>query len=187
MKRRGNNEGSITERPDGRWEVRISVVTATGKRDRITRYAKTHADARRLLTALKKDQDIGIPIISGKETVSQWLDAWLALYIAPPRRKIDGHLLSIHHHEAILAAPALRLPFRRSLKPSAGQSFHFLRHCQQHQLQPGFPKQLTSPLLGQHQYLDHRQHELHHRVIFFRPLPYSLYGAARANLVWFLH
>jgi hypothetical protein len=48
---------------------------------------------------------------------------------------LDRHLLSIHHHEAILSAPALRLAARRSLITAAGQGFDFLCHRQQDQLQ----------------------------------------------------
>jgi hypothetical protein len=48
---------------------------------------------------------------------------------------LNRHLLSVHHHEAMLAAPALRLAIRKSLVPAAGQCFDFFRHRQQHHLQ----------------------------------------------------
>src|SRR5262245_56753513 len=41
-KKRGNNEGSITRRKDGRWEARISLGRdTTGKVKRMTLYGKT--------------------------------------------------------------------------------------------------------------------------------------------------
>lgn len=50
-KRRANNEGSIRERADGRFEVRITqgVDFATGQPKRLSRYAPTKAEAVKLL------------------------------------------------------------------------------------------------------------------------------------------
>ena len=43
--KRGNNEGTITRRKDGRWEARISLGRdATGKVKRITLYGKTRQE-----------------------------------------------------------------------------------------------------------------------------------------------
>jgi len=54
-KRRGNNEGSITKRPDGLWEARITLDN--GKRKSI--YAKTRQEAARRLAAAARDRDNG--------------------------------------------------------------------------------------------------------------------------------
>lgn len=52
---KGHNEGSIRQRKDGRWEVRISAGTdfQTGKPKRISRYAKNKAEAVKLLQEME--------------------------------------------------------------------------------------------------------------------------------------
>ena len=51
-KKRGNNEGSITRRPDGRWmsQVTIGRDPATGKPQRATFYGKTRQEVADKLT-----------------------------------------------------------------------------------------------------------------------------------------
>src|SRR5262249_42677582 len=120
-----------------------------------------------------------------KQFVSPQAD--LPAIFAAQSLALEGQLLSVHHHESILSAPPLRLAPRRPLIPAAGKSFVFLRDRQQDQLQPCLTNQFAGPLLGQGQDLDHWQQELHARVLLFTPPPYSLYGTARGNLVWFFH
>jgi hypothetical protein len=58
-KRRGNNEGNITKRTDGRWMARMSVGRdpKTGKLQRVTFYGKTRQDvADQLIKALHDKQ-----------------------------------------------------------------------------------------------------------------------------------
>jgi integrase len=45
-KKRGNNEGSITRRPDGRWMAQVTIGrdAATGKPKRATFYGKTRQE-----------------------------------------------------------------------------------------------------------------------------------------------
>lgn len=54
----GHNEGSIRQRKDGLWEVRVTagIDFATGKSKRISYYAKTRAEATKLLH--EKEYDI---------------------------------------------------------------------------------------------------------------------------------
>ena len=55
MKRKSNNEGSIRQRKDGRWEVRATGALdySTGKHKRISRYAKTKSEAIKILHELE--------------------------------------------------------------------------------------------------------------------------------------
>jgi len=72
-KRRGNNEGSITHRRDGRWEATVSI--GNGRRRRL--YARTRPEAaRKLNEALKTIRD-GLPVISERQTVAAFLADWL--------------------------------------------------------------------------------------------------------------
>src|SRR5258708_35574145 len=72
--RRGNNEGSITQRPDGRWEARVSL--ADGKRK--SYYGKTRQEVAKMLNAALRDRDHGLPVVGDKQTVAQYLVGWLA-------------------------------------------------------------------------------------------------------------
>jgi len=67
--KRGNNEGSISKRTDGLWEARIALDN--GKRRSF--YAKTRQEAARKLAAALRDQESGLPVVSGKQTVAQYL------------------------------------------------------------------------------------------------------------------
>jgi integrase len=71
--RRHNNEGSITKRPDGRWEARITLEG--GKRKRF--YGKTRQEVNRRLTEALRDRDRGLPIVGERQTVGQYLTTWL--------------------------------------------------------------------------------------------------------------
>jgi len=71
--KRGNNEGSVTRRPDGRWEARITLED--GKRKSF--YAKTRQEAARKLAAALRDHDAGLPVVGDKQTLGQYLATWL--------------------------------------------------------------------------------------------------------------
>lgn len=70
--RRGNGEGSITKRSDGRWEARISLEG--GKRKSF--FGKTRQEAARKLAEALRDRDKGMPVVSERMTVAQYADAW---------------------------------------------------------------------------------------------------------------
>ncbi|HEY1388099.1 MAG TPA: site-specific integrase [Ktedonobacterales bacterium] len=80
--KRGNNEGSIAKRSDGRWMARITL--SNGRRK--TFYAKTRQEAARLLAAALRDKDKGLPIVSERQTVEHYLNEWL-LIIKPTLRE----------------------------------------------------------------------------------------------------
>jgi integrase len=71
--KRGNSEGSITKRPDGRWEARVTLPD--GKRKSF--YAKTRQEAARRLAEALRDRDRGLPIVGERQTVAQFLTSWL--------------------------------------------------------------------------------------------------------------
>lgn len=79
---RANGEGSIRQRKDGRWEVRITVGTdfTTGEPRRLSRYAATQEEAVHLLHQLQVAYSQGNDI-SGSVTVQEWLETWLTIYM----------------------------------------------------------------------------------------------------------
>src|SRR5262245_13767259 len=71
--RRGNNEGTITRRADGRWEARSTLKG--GKRQRF--YGKTRQEVSRLLAMAVRDRESGLPLVGEKQTVEHYLVSWL--------------------------------------------------------------------------------------------------------------
>ncbi len=71
--RRGNGEGTITQRKDGRWAAGVSLPN--GKRK--FAYGKTRDEASQKLTALLKTVQDGVPVTSDKQTVESFSKDWL--------------------------------------------------------------------------------------------------------------
>jgi integrase len=76
-KKRGNGEGSIYRRRDGRWVGQYLVHTAKGPQYRYL-YGKTRAVVAEKLTRAMADRDSGLIFDAGKVTVGDYLDRWLA-------------------------------------------------------------------------------------------------------------
>jgi integrase len=102
--RRGNGEGSITQRTDGTWQASLGVGydPITGKPKRVYFYGKTRKEVQeKLTTALGKAQSGRLPEPS-KITMGQWLSTWLEEYMRPSlrattfesyRTQIEKHLI----------------------------------------------------------------------------------------------
>lgn len=78
MARRGQNEGSIYKRADGRWAASLTLGYHNGMRKRKTFYGKTRGEVREQLTAALRTQQQGLPIVAERQTVAHYLTAWLA-------------------------------------------------------------------------------------------------------------
>lgn len=75
--RRGNGEGSIHRRKDGRWVGQYTVETPTGETKRKTVYGKTRREVAEKLRAALADRDAGIEYDT-KITVEEYLGGYLA-------------------------------------------------------------------------------------------------------------
>lgn len=73
MAKRANGEGSIHQRRDGRWCASLSI--GRGKRKHFL--GKTREQVAKQLTRALKDRDDGLPPISERQTVGQFLHGWL--------------------------------------------------------------------------------------------------------------
>jgi integrase len=76
-KKRGNGEGSIYRRTDGRWVGQYLVHTAKGPKYRYL-YGKTRQVVAEKLTKAMADRDRGLIFDTGKMTLGDYLDRWLA-------------------------------------------------------------------------------------------------------------
>ena len=78
-RRRGRGEGTVTQRGDGRWQVRIDLGRgADGKRRRKTVYAATQADAIQQLKRLGGRAVDGQLLATSTPTVGRYLDDWFS-------------------------------------------------------------------------------------------------------------
>ena len=76
MGRRGNGEGTISRRKDGRWEGRYYVPTEDGPKRKVI-YGKTRAEVSEKLTKALSDRANGIVYDNENITVGEYLDVWL--------------------------------------------------------------------------------------------------------------
>lgn len=82
MARRGNGEGSISKRKDGRWEGKYMIPSGDGLK-RKTVYGKTRAEVSRKLTAAMADRNRGVVFDADELRVAEWLDSWLSDCLKP--------------------------------------------------------------------------------------------------------
>ena len=81
-KKRGNGEGSIARRKDGRWWGRYYVYTPEGRKQKAV-YGKTRAEVAVKLRRVMADVDGGVFFDAGTVTVGEFLDRWLADCVGP--------------------------------------------------------------------------------------------------------
>jgi integrase len=112
MKRkRGQGEGNIYKRADGRWAARISVGYRNGKRARRWVYADTRAKVASKLRSAIQDHEHGVLPAASRETVAQFLTRWLhdmKLKLRPRTHESYGQIVRIH-----IAPNIGRLPLQR--------------------------------------------------------------------------
>lgn len=77
MSRRGNAEGSVWKRSDGRWSASYYVPTPNGGRVRRYVYGATREEASRKLVELMAQVSRGLPVASTTTTVQGYLRGWL--------------------------------------------------------------------------------------------------------------
>ncbi|MEX0629115.1 MAG: site-specific integrase [Chloroflexota bacterium] len=87
MSRRGPHEGNIYQRTDGRWEARIHLGYADGRRRRKSFYGHTRGEVQEKLTRALRDQYQGLPVgTDDRLTVGQFLTGWLSDAVRPSVR-----------------------------------------------------------------------------------------------------
>jgi len=77
MSKRGNGEGSIFQRKDGRWEAVMDLGYRDGKRYRKSIYGGTRKEVSDRLTRELRSQQLGLPVGPDRLTVKDWLTKWL--------------------------------------------------------------------------------------------------------------
>ena len=120
-KKRGNGEGSITRRKDGRWMARYIVPTSKGPKRR-TVYGKTRKEAADKLAKVLSDRIEGIVYDDESTTVGEYLDGWLKSSVRGSVRQ------STYDRDASIVAnhlrPALGAIKLKKLSAAHVQSFY---------------------------------------------------------------
>lgn len=134
MPRRLNGEGTIRQRKDGLYEVRITSKPdpATGKKQRISRYAKTREQALKLRSELQLQYG-GNAAVPASLTLGEWLPHWLELYARPSVR--HSTYVSYEGYVRKHLVPALGAVPLDKLIPADLQRF-YLRKLQEDRLAP---------------------------------------------------
>lgn len=75
-RKRGNGEGSITKRKDGRWMARYMIHTGKGPERRYI-YGRTRQEVSEKLSKALSDRTGGLVLDGGQETLGVYLERWL--------------------------------------------------------------------------------------------------------------
>ena len=120
-KRRGNGEGTITRRKDGRWEARYTAQTAEGPKRKVL-YGKTRQEVAKKLTKAMADRDGGITFDAENQTVGEFLSRWLDTSVKDNvrPRTLGNYRLQVRQH----IIPALGRMKLKSLSPAHVQGFY---------------------------------------------------------------
>lgn len=84
--KRGNHEGNIRKRADGRWEAR--VLADNGERKSF--YGKTRQEVTHALQDFLRQQEQGLGALNERQTITAYLTAWIAGY--RQRRRITSYV-----------------------------------------------------------------------------------------------
>jgi integrase len=99
--KRGNHEGHIRQRQDGRWEAKYTAADGKVK----SLYRKTQAEARVALTKVQRDRDMGLPGVKDeRQTVASYLASWLE---AVKPRVRESAWISYEHRIRLYIVPRL--------------------------------------------------------------------------------
>ena len=91
MARRGNGEGTIFKRADGRWAATINLGYQDGKRKRKTYYAATRKEVREQLAVALRSRQQGIGIATDRvPSLLRWrMLVPVMLYVEPTDKSPD--------------------------------------------------------------------------------------------------
>lgn len=87
-KRRGANDGSIYQRPDGRWAATVETGYVDGKRRRKYLYGDTRQEVQKKLGKARRQVEAGIPLPDDRLTVGAFLATWLEQTAKPTVRPL---------------------------------------------------------------------------------------------------
>jgi integrase len=122
-RKRGNNEGTISRRKDGRWCAAITIgYDENNKQKRQFFYGKTRQEVAEKLNKAINDIANGLFVEPNKVTVSEWFDVWLFEYKKPSVRATTYE--SYEYLNRIHIKPSIGHVYLKDLKPEHLQKFY---------------------------------------------------------------
>ena len=100
MSRRGNGEGSVFQRKDGRWVGTVTLGYESGRRRRKSIYGKTQREVVEKLAQIRRDVQLGMQPADERTRVGELLQRWLD-ESARPRvrpRTLEGYRAIVRLH-----------------------------------------------------------------------------------------
>ena len=121
MAKRGQNEGSIYKRRDGRWVAVVNLGWRDDRRWRKSFYGRTRREVQDKITAALRAHQLGLPVAPERMTVAQFLKRWLEDVVRPNTRPKTFQTYSdfVNHH----IEPALGRFTLSKLAPQHVQAF----------------------------------------------------------------
>ena len=121
--RNAQGGGTIRQRPDGRWEGRVTLGRdpGTGKQVQKSIYGATQREVRQKMQKMLVELDEGVYIEPSKLTVKAWLETWLAEYNGDVK---PATIVSYRQHIQNHIVPALGAVKLSALTPTAVQRFY---------------------------------------------------------------
>ena len=126
MAKRGNGEGSIFKRANGRWYSALTYRDDFGEVKRREVSGRTQAEVRAKLRELRERVEAGAPVKDASITMAAWLEDWTTKALPASDRKqatIDLYATIARSHlvPKLGSLPLDRSPFRRG-GPGARQA-----------------------------------------------------------------
>lgn len=88
MGKRNNGEGSVRQRPDKRWEARLTWKdAATGATMRRSFYGLTMREAKAKMVDARKRVDNALPVVDSRTPLATWIDEWARTSLEASSRK----------------------------------------------------------------------------------------------------
>lgn len=111
--RRAHHEGSVRQRPDGRWEVRFTIPASDGeKARRKSYYCHTKQEAVQILRGQWDPQwNLG-PNGTTLLTVGEWLEIWLE------HKELSLKPSTLRHYKSVILSPYFRPAIIGHRRPS---------------------------------------------------------------------
>ncbi len=121
MAKRGNGEGSIYQRKDGRWVGSVHVLTPDGRRVRKSAYGATRKEVAAKLTELISKTQKGQAVSEDTRRVGEYLEAWLTDVVRHRLRPTTYHSYSINVRNHLI--PGLGRKRLGTLRPGDVRTF----------------------------------------------------------------
>ena len=137
--KRGNGEGSIFRRADGRWAASLTIgYNAKGLQERKDYYGRSRAEVVGKLDKARKMLAEGRPLSPEKQTVAQFLNRWLTdvvhQSVSPKTHRTYSDLISKHISPALGRIDLQKLDPQQvqhflNIKSESGLSPTTVKHC----------------------------------------------------------